>query len=1208
MTDRKVSLELAAKTTGLDDLKRVADELKEIAKAGGEAAPEAQRLLDNLEKLADKQKTAAATQDLKDEYLGLQRELTNVSQRLNRANKNLDEHATALKKAQKANEDVKTKVHDARMEVDAAAVAYYNAKQAIVDLEARYESHQDMLVKNRMEYHRLTESIKNAADAEEVARIKLRTLNAEYRETRKELSEVEKAYDKVSRKQKTESKLYDKAVAAKSDKKAEIDTNLTSLSAYGVTGNSSSIANAASLGDLKLAVAEAEKFKNTLYGVNTAAELAKQGVDKAFSVTGVRSAQQIRDEIQAIEQAMLALANTPSITSGQFEKSSKDSAERIRHLRAELDGVDLSAKTTKRTFNDMAVDFAKGAILSEVLFGVMGAMQGAATQAVTTASAMETLQRGMSAVFGGQANAAKELEYVRAVSDRTGVSLIDLGKAYSKVALSAREAGFSQAQAREVFEAVSGAMGVLGESSSETGFALQAITQMLSKGVVSMEEFRQQLAERLPGAFEATARELGLTTAELNAFIATGKATAFDVLPALASGLNKVYPTKAQNDTLAGGWERFLNGLRMAANELGESGALQMGFKGVRIAAGAVYASVGTVIESIRALGTLSAGVVAGDLSGALSKVGDDFKKMDANAKAIAGVLDDTKKTSDKAAESISALGISAKDASPGFIRLMVDLKNAEDNASAQATAMRKAAEYTRSSGEASATAAANLATETEQRRIATQIAERNVAALRSVLAAETEVLSIKEKGLAALTELATKSEDEAKRRKDSIEKVSNEINTQRELVEGLKLQVRETENLRIARQVDAEALKYNGDKVAQYRQVLTAALLTLQAVNQEYEQGPVAIGKLIDAQNAIAASTKLYADALQDQIDKRKAEMGLNDANTSMLSAVNRLKQEQYRTTYELAKANGDENAATFALVQIKRLEAELTRLNAEAKRAEAQATLQLVTLQREELRVKNDLTPAKELELKMQEKKMEVAIKEADIQMEIAKRTERLTYVTQNQTVTTSEAAKAQSNLAGEYSRIADEADSAAESVDRLNTTQRATRSGTGKMSDAQAIDYETIARQKGLTGDAVKRFTEAMTQTMAEEQAIMTENLKRFNGTMEASTYQEYVRGANNRAIQRAYDMANQGQQGQQPANTEVATTAQQGQNTTPEGIRFVKRPFDNQTQQAATSHNVTVVLGGRKTNISVASPTDATKVVSLLKAIKDESERV
>ena len=1208
MTDRKVSLELAAKTTGLDDLKRVADELKEIAKAGGEAAPEAQRLLDNLEKLADKQKTAAATQDLKDEYLGLQRELTNVSQRLNRANKNLDEHATALKKAQKANEDVKTKVHDARMEVDAAAVAYYNAKQAIVDLEARYESHQDMLVKNRMEYHRLTESIKNAADAEEVARIKLRTLNAEYRETRKELSEVEKAYDKVSRKQKTESKLYDKAVAAKSDKKAEIDTNLTSLSAYGVTGNSSSIANAASLGDLKLAVAEAEKFKNTLYGVNTAAELAKQGVDKAFSVTGVRSAQQIRDEIQAIEQAMLALANTPSITSGQFEKSSKDSAERIRHLRAELDGVDLSAKTTKRTFNDMAVDFAKGAILSEVLFGVMGAMQGAATQAVTTASAMETLQRGMSAVFGGQANAAKELEYVRAVSDRTGVSLIDLGKAYSKVALSAREAGFSQAQAREVFEAVSGAMGVLGESSSETGFALQAITQMLSKGVVSMEEFRQQLAERLPGAFEATARELGLTTAELNAFIATGKATAFDVLPALASGLNKVYPTKAQNDTLAGGWERFLNGLRMAANDLGESGALQMGFKGVRIAAGAVYASVGTVIESIRALGTLSAGVVAGDLSGALSKVGDDFKKMDANAKAIAGVLDDTKKTSDKAAESLSALGISAKDASPGFIRLMVDLKNAEDNASAQATAMRKAAEYTRSSGEASATAAANLATETEQRRIATQIAERNVAALRSVLAAETEVLSIKEKGLAALTELATKSEDEAKRRKDSIEKVSNEINTQRELVEGLKLQVRETENLRIARQVDAEALKYNGDKVAQYRQVLTAALLTLQAVNQEYEQGPVAIGKLIDAQNAIAASTKLYADALQDQIDKRKAEMGLNDANTSMLSAVNRLKQEQYRTTYELAKANGDENAATFALVQIKRLEAELTRLNAEAKRAEAQATLQLVTLQREELRVKNDLTPAKELELKMQEKKMEVAIKEADIQMEIAKRTERLTYVTQNQTVTTSEAAKAQSNLAGEYSRIADEADSAAESVDRLNTTQRATRSGTGKMSDAQAIDYETIARQKGLTGDAVKRFTEAMTQTMAEEQAIMTENLKRFNGTMEASTYQEYVRGANNRAIQRAYDMANQGQQGQQPANTEVATTAQQGQNTTPEGIRFVKRPFDNQTQQAATSHNVTVVLGGRKTNISVASPTDATKVVSLLKAIKDESERV
>lgn len=1207
MTDRKVSLELAAKTTGLDDLTKVAEELKAIAKAGGEAAPEAQRLLDELQRIAEQTNTARQAEELKSQYAELGKELTNTNRRLATANKNLDAQEEALAKASKAYEKFNAKAVEARNAVDRAAIAHREAKHALEDLRAEYPSFEAMTKKQRTQYEKLTKAVDDTSRAEQEARISVRETNVELRNAKKALDDVAEAYDKVARKQKTESKLSVTQTAAKDAKKAEVDSATAALSSMGVANTAGSIANAASLNGLKTLIAEADKFKASLFGVNTAAELAKQGVDKAFSVTGVRSAQQIRDEIQAIEQSLLALANTPSITSGQFDKAVKDSEDRIRHLRAELDGVDLSAKTTKRTFNDMAVDFAKGAVLSEVLFGAIGAMQGAATQAVTTASAMETLQRGMSAVFGGQANAAKELEYVRAVSDRTGVSLIDLGKAYSKVALSAREAGFSQAQAREVFEAVSGAMGVLGESSSETGFALQAITQMLSKGVVSMEEFRQQLAERLPGAFEATARELGLTTAELNAFIATGKATAFDVLPALASGLNKVYPTKAQNDTLAGGWERFLNGLRMAANDLGESGALQMGFKGVRIAAGAVYASVGTVIESIRALGTLSAGVVAGDLSGALSKVGDDFKKMDANAKAIAGVLDDTKKTSDKAAESLSALGISAKDASPGFIRLMVDLKNAEDNASAQATAMRKAAEYTRSSGEASATAAANLATETEQRRIATQIAERNVAALRSVLAAETEVLSIKEKGLAALTELATKSEDEAKRRKDSIEKVSNEINTQRELVEGLKLQVRETENLRIARQVDAEALKYNGDKVAQYRQVLTAALLTLQAVNQEYEQGPVAIGKLIDAQNAIAASTKLYADALQDQIDKRKAEMGLNDANTSMLSAVNRLKQEQYRTTYELAKANGDENAATFALVQIKRLEAELTRLNAEAKRAEAQATLQLVTLQREELRVKNDLTPAKELELKMQEKKMEVAIKEADIQMEIAKRTERLTYVTQNQTVTTSEAAKAQSNLAGEYSRIADEADSAAESVDRLNTAQRATRSGTGKMSDAQAIDYETIARQKGLTGDAVKRFTEAMTQTMAEEQAIMTENLKRFNGTMEASTYQEYVRGANNRAIQRAYDMANQGQQ-QQPANTEVATTPQQGQNTTPEGIRFVKRPFDNQTQQAATSHNVTVVLGGRKTNISVASPTDATKVVSLLKAIKDESERV
>ena len=1201
MTDRIVSLELAAKTTGLDDLKRVADELKEIAKAGGEAAPKAKELLAELERIADRTETARQTEVLKQEYAELSKELTNTSRRLTTANANLEKQAEALAKAQKAYDKFDTAVRNARNESDRLSVAYREAKHKLEDLIEAYPKLEDMTKKQQNEYHKLRDAVDSTNRAQQEAAIAVRNGNVDLRNARKALEDVSEAYDKVAKKQKLELKLSVNQTAVKDSKKAEVDASVAALSKMGVANNANSIANAASLGDLQAAIANADKLKASLIGLKTASEVANESLNKAFSNANVRPMEEIQNEILGIRQSLMALANNSNLTDGQFSKAMHDGEERIKHLRAELEGVDLSAKNTKRTFNDMAVDFAKGAVLSEVLFGAMGAMQGAASQAVQTAAAMETLKRGMTAVFGSQAAAAKELEYVNSVADRTGTSVLDLGKAYSKVALSAREAGFSQEQARQVFEAVSGSMGVLGESSAETGFALQAITQMLSKGVVSMEEFRQQLAERLPGAFEATARELGLTTAELNTFIATGKATAFDVLPALAKGLEKVYPTKDQNNTLAGGWERFKNAMRSVADDIGESGALQMGFKGVRVVAAAVVGALGEVVEGIRAIGTVGAGLATGDLRGALDKVGEDFGILHSRIVRIAGTLEDTQLAALQNAKAIEAAGKSAEGASTGFVKLMVDLKNAEDNASAHATAMRKAAEYTRSSGEAAATAAANLATETEQRRIATQIAERNVTAVQGVLAAETEVLQVKQKALAAVEELAAASEDEKKRRADTIEKTTNEINTQRELVEGLKLQVQELQNVSIARQIDAEALKYNGDKVAQYRQVLTAAQLAMQQLNAEHEQGPVALAKVIAAQNAVAASTKLYADSLSDLIDKKKAEITVTDASTDLASASIRLKQEQYRTSYEMAKANGDERAAAFALVQIKRLEADLTRLNAEAKKAEAAATRQLVALQREELRVKNELTPAKELELKMQEKRTEVAIKEADIQLEIAKRTERLTYATQNQAVVAKAATESTTALADGYSTLAEEADAATNSINQLGKAQASVRNG--KLSEAQSIDYENIARQKGLVGDAVKRFVDAMSQTMAEEQATMQSNLKRFNGTMEASTYQEYVRGANDRAVQRALDMANQG------APTTQSTTAQTQPNapTTPDGVRFVKRPFEtgNTTVQ---NHTVVIHLGNTKRKVGVASAQDAASLQDVLKQINQDRERV
>ena len=49
---------------------------------------------------------------------------------------------------------------------------------------------------------------------------------------------------------------------------------------------------------------------------------------------------------------------------------------------------------------------------------------------------------------------------------------------------------------------------------------------MISKGKVQAEELRGQLGERLPSAFQLAAKAMGMTTAQLDKFMADGKLTA----------------------------------------------------------------------------------------------------------------------------------------------------------------------------------------------------------------------------------------------------------------------------------------------------------------------------------------------------------------------------------------------------------------------------------------------------------------------------------------------------------------------------------------------------------------------------------------------------------------------------------------------------------------------------------------------------------
>lgn len=112
----------------------------------------------------------------------------------------------------------------------------------------------------------------------------------------------------------------------------------------------------------------------------------------------------------------------------------------------------------------------------------------------------------------------------------------------------------------------------------DEGFSnsLRALNQIASKGTVQMEELRGQLSEAMPGAFQAAARSMNMTTAELDEFVGTGNLTATRFIPKLIAQLEAESKAFADliPDTLAEKMTRVENLQGRLNVEIGKSMAI----------------------------------------------------------------------------------------------------------------------------------------------------------------------------------------------------------------------------------------------------------------------------------------------------------------------------------------------------------------------------------------------------------------------------------------------------------------------------------------------------------------------------------------------------------------------------------------------------------------------------------------------------------
>jgi tape measure domain-containing protein len=184
-----------------------------------------------------------------------------------------------------------------------------------------------------------------------------------------------------------------------------------------------------------------------------------------------------------------------------------------------------SAKTMGRSIHDMRSTI----VAATAAYTAFSALQNTAMVGMN----LESMQAGMKIFAGSDSAVAGEMDYIIGVSDRLGLSLMDAAEQYNKFSIVSKDK-LTSSQRKDLFEGFSEYATVLQTTPERYQRGMMALQQMMSKGKLSSEELRLQLAENIPGSVQIFAKALNMSEAEMFKQMEMGKILSADIMPAVA--------------------------------------------------------------------------------------------------------------------------------------------------------------------------------------------------------------------------------------------------------------------------------------------------------------------------------------------------------------------------------------------------------------------------------------------------------------------------------------------------------------------------------------------------------------------------------------------------------------------------------------------------------------------------------------------------
>lgn len=237
----------------------------------------------------------------------------------------------------------------------------------------------------------------------------------------------------------------------------------------------------------------------------------------------------------------------------------------ISRARNETRGLDNAVNTTNNgigrlrntgqsTFSSLA-QYAKTAGIAILAALSVGAVINFGKEITGITSKFEGMENAI--VFASGQEGAKNMAFLDTTIKDLNLNMESSYKGFQTLTGSLKGTALEGQATRDIFEAVGIAASVMNLSAEQSEGAFLALSQMASKGKVSAEELRGQLGERIPGALGIAARAMGMTQAQFNEMLDSGKIMAEDFLPKFSKELK---------NTFEGGLPAAMNSMQSAIN------------------------------------------------------------------------------------------------------------------------------------------------------------------------------------------------------------------------------------------------------------------------------------------------------------------------------------------------------------------------------------------------------------------------------------------------------------------------------------------------------------------------------------------------------------------------------------------------------------------------------------------------------------------